>query len=875
MKLLARPKSEIKLQDRGLDASWVEANCQSLTAAEATQRLGYPAKSAGILLEGQGIQIQFKPDRPWKNEGDKKAAKYRSPLGDYDAMLPIHPENPNYWTDLLTLKTNCYQVDGHPCLVLTEGFFKAIAGCSNGVATIALLGVEMGLTSAKADLQGKRYLVPALEKFAQAGFGFVIAFDADAETNKYVVWAQLKLAEQLLKFKVPVYSATGLWSIEQGKGMDDYIQNYGGDSFKRNVLGKSLTHSDWLERVREKLERDFQAGDNAKPKTARYMKRYEAIDQFWGKRLRLNTLKQQVELDGKPLDLDFVRFTICTTLNIDIPKEEAIEIVVALALKNEYCPIVEYLQQLMLADTDIDLNELASMLLGTKDPLHAAYLKRHLIGSVARALKPGCQMDTALILQGEQGIFKSSFLRTLYGEAFFDDTMSEAGDKDELMKLHQHWAVEWAEFETQLSRKGYSRLKQFISTKVDNYRPPYGRTSKAFPRRSVLVGSTNEPEFLNDPSGDRRYWVIPVKKINLKLTAELRDRIWTAAVQAYVKGEQWWLTKQEKQLADEANKPFRVTDTWEDFISTYIDGREFVTIAQVLGGSSLAIDPAKQDKSSQMRASAILRRFGWNKGKRWKNNTWQRGWLCPDSERSTDPPPNLVVRGVDRGLEPLNTSSSNNTDPPELPFTPTFPENENCVTLINEDDAQKTLQESLLVGGSGGLAQEVELASNLESARLIANDLPQAEVDYSTYPHLTCDTTEAKRNQAEKIKHQLLLAVSAQELEAINQEFTTRCLWVVQNLLTKAELAKVEAIAKTQQLNLFSSSPSPEELWMTEENLQGMASALAECDDAQTLAALRQCWSPVAMNAACKLLSQAKHEQIRQWVIELNARTNR
>ena len=82
------------IEGRGLDVRWIEANCRSLTAEEASQHMGYTAKSGGILLEGFGIQIQFKPDKPWKNEGDKKAAKYRSPLGDYDAMLPIHPDEP-------------------------------------------------------------------------------------------------------------------------------------------------------------------------------------------------------------------------------------------------------------------------------------------------------------------------------------------------------------------------------------------------------------------------------------------------------------------------------------------------------------------------------------------------------------------------------------------------------------------------------------------------------------------------------------------------------------------------------------------------------------------------------------------------------------
>ncbi|MBE9128201.1 MULTISPECIES: DUF3854 domain-containing protein [unclassified Coleofasciculus] len=262
---------------RGLDANWIEANCHSLTAEEASQRLGYTAKSGGILLEGEGIQIQFKPDKPWRNDGDKKAPKYRSPLGEYDAMLPIHPGDPNYWRDLEALKERCYNIDGHPCLVLTEGFFKAIAGCSHGIPTIALLGVEMGLTSAKADIQGKRYLVPTLERLARAGFGFIIAFDADCATNKAVLWAQRKLAEQLLKFKVPVYSATGLWSVEQGKGMDDYIQNNGADKFKRDVLGKVPNIEAW--------ERQFVTEDDSPKRPPKATLTAGKLAQSYGEKL--------------------------------------------------------------------------------------------------------------------------------------------------------------------------------------------------------------------------------------------------------------------------------------------------------------------------------------------------------------------------------------------------------------------------------------------------------------------------------------------------------------------------------------------------------------------------------------------------------------
>jgi putative DNA primase/helicase len=243
------------IDKRGLNPQWVFLNCRSVTANEASQRLGYTAKSDGIWLEGCNPQSQFKPDKPWKAEDDKKAPKYRSPLGEYDAMLPIHPNNPHYWNDIAGLKEKAYKIDGHPCLLLTEGFFKALAGCASSIPTIALLGVEMGLSSSSADIQGKRYLVPALESYAKAGFGFIIAFDADCATNKAVIWAQRKLARQLSLFKVPVYSATGLWTVAEGKGMDDYIHNHGGDRFLREVMGKVVDTETWEKQLASLDER--------------------------------------------------------------------------------------------------------------------------------------------------------------------------------------------------------------------------------------------------------------------------------------------------------------------------------------------------------------------------------------------------------------------------------------------------------------------------------------------------------------------------------------------------------------------------------------------------------------------------------------------
>lgn len=233
---------------RGLNPEWVLANCRSMEIKDASARLGHTAKSAGIWLEGFNGFGQFRPNKPWKNsDTEKKAPKYRTATGEeYDAMLPHHPTNPIYGQDLEALKASCYQMNGHPCLPLTKGLFKGIAGCSNGLPTVALAGVEMGLTPSKNDVQGRRYLVPLLEKLAAAGFGFIICFDADEkeETRNNVAIATRKLAQQLAKFKVPVYIATGGWVEAQGKGMDDFIQNNGADAF-REVLNKAANLEVW------------------------------------------------------------------------------------------------------------------------------------------------------------------------------------------------------------------------------------------------------------------------------------------------------------------------------------------------------------------------------------------------------------------------------------------------------------------------------------------------------------------------------------------------------------------------------------------------------------------------------------------------------
>lgn len=673
------------IKARGLLNNWARATCRTVTKEEASFLLGYKAKSGGIWIGGETLQSQFRPDKPWKSKEDKKAPKYRTPLTDhgYDAIVPTHPTDREYW-EPENLKKVCYQLNGHPCVLATEGGIKAIAGCFNDLPTIGLIGVEMGLTG--KDERGKRYLIPTLEKIARAGIGIIIAFDADAATNPNINWAQLKLGRELLKFNIPVYVATGLWEMGlegETKGMDDFIQKRGIEEFRR-ILARSVKFEDW-ESEQNAANKDIESKGNKKSELVRLLKLIEA---GLGKRLRLNEMSQRIELDGLLLNLEQAYLQIAEELDVDIAKEKAADIITKIATANTYSPVRDYLNSLEnVAPTDLDT--LAERYFGTDNPLHAVLLKRTLIAAVARVFKPGCKVDTLCILQGDQGDFKSTFWQILAGEAWFTDNLSEANEKDEKLKLRRYWILEFSEFETAYKRKEVEQLKAFLSSRIDSLRRPYGRAIEDFPRTSVFVGSTNRQEFLHDPTGERRYWVIPVsKKIPIQMLEEERDRIWASAVAAYKSGEQWWLTPEEDELLAQANKAWQSSDTWEANILSYLENKSTTTVVELLT-KVIGLDLAQQKKAEQMRVSDILRSNGWMKAAKRIEGKFQKCWekvvsevvspsnLCSASNLNmVIPPSNEVVSEVVSPLNPCPATSPDILIPPDTTFLlKDYPEN--------------------------------------------------------------------------------------------------------------------------------------------------------------------------------------------------------
>lgn len=217
------------------------------------------------------------------------------------------------------------------------------------------------------------------------------------------------------------------------------------------------------------------------------------------------------------------------------------------AKENKVAPRRSWLDSLEW-DGTARLGTLLQKYLGAEDTLlyREAFI-RQMIASVARVYQPGCQHDTMLVLQGGQGIRKSSFIRSLYGDVNFTDqaSLEQCDNKDNLGKLVGRWAVEFAEL-SGLRKGEVEQVKKFITSREDTFRPPYGRVMETFKRSCVLWGTTNEATPLMDSTGNRRFVTIPCHaQMSEEMKAELetiRDQLWAEAVALYKAGNRWWFS---------------------------------------------------------------------------------------------------------------------------------------------------------------------------------------------------------------------------------------------------------------------------------------------------------------------------------------------
>lgn len=442
-------------------------------------------------------------------------------------------------------------------------------------------------------------------------------------------------------------TADGSFVLEPGYDVADWIEAIQEES----LLDWQQIKETFIEIALKTIEvkpmgKDIDNDGNREPEKNEYyvpfsVKYYELLKRVISDRLKFNIIKDQVEFDGERLELEHGKLWVA--LNFGIESKECGEeltraIINQIAKENEYNPIQEYLEQVEKQGDYANIDNLAEVFFGNSDPLANIYIKRFLISAVARALNPGVKVDTVpILISPEQGRFKSSFWKVLTGEKYFCDTMGDASDKDSLLLLHSHWVLEWAEVDCIFKKKDVSRVKSFLSHQYDDYRPPYGRSNIRKYRHSVIVGTANETELLNDPTGSRRFWPVEVlKEIDLKTLGKMRDGIWASAVKSYKAGEAWWLTYDEQQLAELTNEKFQSLDPWSNVLSDFVNnerwGREEFIPSNYLW-EAVQPDTTKQDKALTMRVAQCMGQIGWKKSRKLLEGQRIYGYLRPQEKK--------------------------------------------------------------------------------------------------------------------------------------------------------------------------------------------------------------------------------------------------
>lgn len=273
------------------------------------------------------------------------------------------------------------------------------------------------------------------------------------------------------------------------------------------------------------------------------------------------------------IDLDDIRIQtwLSKEWGIETSEQKISSITLQLGKENSFHPVQRYLKSLKW-DGKGRLNSLLTKYCGAIG--NTRYLadigRKFMTAAVARVFNGGVKFDHILILEGDQGIGKSTFVRTL-ADQWYSDSLGDISNKDVIDNMRGRWLIELGELAS-MNRAESNELKAFITRQSDIARKAYGRRSQSYPRQCVFVGTTNDDEYLKDASGGRRFWCVKTTKFVLDMLAKDRDQLWAEAVMNYQLGEALYLDDPEVRTHAEREQHDRfVVDEIQTKIKKIID----------------------------------------------------------------------------------------------------------------------------------------------------------------------------------------------------------------------------------------------------------------------------------------------------------------
>jgi predicted P-loop ATPase len=257
--------------------------------------------------------------------------------------------------------------------------------------------------------------------------------------------------------------------------------------------------------------------------------------------------------------------------------------------------------------------------LGWEDSPYARAVGRYAWTALAgRVIEPGCQADMAIISVGGQGIRKTAAIMALVPDPdFYLSAKLSAHDDDSSRKMRGKLVVELEELRG-INSTAIEEIKAWISRRAEEWIPKWREFSTRFQRRFIFFGDTNEDEFLNDPTGERRW--LPgrcVTRPDDVWVATNRDQLWAEGALLFrLDGVDW---QDAERLARGQHRNFKISDAWEPFVSDWLETEQlngkpsswrFVTTGDALTGA-IGLPIHAIDLKRQAKMGKVLRALGY------------------------------------------------------------------------------------------------------------------------------------------------------------------------------------------------------------------------------------------------------------------------
>ena len=324
-------------------------------------------------------------------------------------------------------------------------------------------------------------------------------------------------------------------------------------------------------------------------------------------------LRDEVVRDGRTVLLDdaVLRSIRLEADNAGLsPRRDYFDDVISdLARKNSFHPVLNYIEHLQW-DGVKRVDTFFQKYAGAPDlPLIKAMGRAMLVAAVRRVRQPGSKFDTIIVLEGPQGVGKSTFVKELAGDAWFSDSLQIGTDpKATIEQTAGKWICEFGELSGH-RKKEQQTVKAFLSRSVDSAALKYERRATDVPRQFICIATVNDQKYLTDMTGNRRYWCVPITTVNVAALRADRDQIWAEAARIEEDGASVVLPKHLVEVARLEQQKRCLSDPWLDELEPLLED-ECGAVAKSDLWQHLKIEAKIRDRYTAERVEQVMLQLG-------------------------------------------------------------------------------------------------------------------------------------------------------------------------------------------------------------------------------------------------------------------------